>query len=326
MAYYRVGDIIRLTRKSQGLCQEELAFRAGVATETISRIESGKHKVTQVTYKRIMESLNRFSERSYAVCSGKDVGILEEKKLLEDASVKFEQKKVQEYISDLKRKINDDKFNQQYIIRSEIMFEYQNEQVDGKTAIFKLEEALKLTVEDYTQYLEQNSSEESKKTYPFSEQEILILINLAGIYDEMGQGEKAKTIFFMLLHSIRSSYIEGEAEKRIELLIKRGLARVLEGMGKYQEALILHKEILKESVDIGYGLMISLVTYDISWNMEKINMSKGVFVYDLEDIIKKNRQAYFFAKARNDNYIAELAKNSYDKLLSEFSNSRNIEI
>ena len=51
MANYKVGDIIRLSRNFIGMSQEELAFQAGLATETISRIESGKHKISAETYK-----------------------------------------------------------------------------------------------------------------------------------------------------------------------------------------------------------------------------------------------------------------------------------
>ena len=56
MANYKVGDIIRLSRNFIGISQEELAFRAGLATETISRIESGKHKITAQTYKKDRKS------------------------------------------------------------------------------------------------------------------------------------------------------------------------------------------------------------------------------------------------------------------------------
>lgn len=43
-----VGD-----RKAAGLTQQELARRAGIRQETLSRIESGKHKPTMKTLKKI---------------------------------------------------------------------------------------------------------------------------------------------------------------------------------------------------------------------------------------------------------------------------------
>lgn len=82
MANYKVGDIIRLTRKSVGMSQEEIAFLAELTPETISRIESGKHKITQNTYRKIMSILKRFSNQNYAICTGKDVGIIDEKKIV----------------------------------------------------------------------------------------------------------------------------------------------------------------------------------------------------------------------------------------------------
>ena len=84
MANYKAGDIIRLSRNFIGMSQEELAFQAGLATETISRIESGKHKISAETYKKLMGVLNRFPERSFAICSRSDMEIIEEKKLLEE--------------------------------------------------------------------------------------------------------------------------------------------------------------------------------------------------------------------------------------------------
>jgi DNA-binding XRE family transcriptional regulator len=49
-------DLIR-QRKATSLSQQELADRAGVRQETISRIESGKHTVTVKTYDKIFQAL-----------------------------------------------------------------------------------------------------------------------------------------------------------------------------------------------------------------------------------------------------------------------------
>ena len=65
MANYKVGDIIRLTRKSVGMSQEEIAFLAELTPETISRIESGKHKITQNTYG---DNSTRANEEEIFVC------------------------------------------------------------------------------------------------------------------------------------------------------------------------------------------------------------------------------------------------------------------
>jgi DNA-binding XRE family transcriptional regulator len=48
-------------RKSAGLTQQELAKRAGIRQETLSRIESGKHPPTMKTLKKIDRALGKDS-------------------------------------------------------------------------------------------------------------------------------------------------------------------------------------------------------------------------------------------------------------------------
>ena len=56
-------DLIR-ERKALGLSQSELATKAAVRQETISRIESGKHSVTVRTYDKIFNALERARSRT----------------------------------------------------------------------------------------------------------------------------------------------------------------------------------------------------------------------------------------------------------------------
>lgn len=315
MANYRIGDIVRLTRKSIGMSQEELAYQAGVATETISRIESGKHKVTQATYQKVMEPLNRFQNRSYAVCTSDDLGLIEEKKLLEDAEMKFDYEKAAIYIDDIKQRVENNAINRQYIMRAEAWNAYYTKKIDAKTLVERLEEALRLTVDNYEDYM--NYEIYNEDGYPFTEQEILILMNLAGAYDECDMQERAIEILNKLLDCLNSGYIGGTDVSNLKIVIKRNLTRALQGQGKYEDSILQLEEVLEEAVKKKYGTMISLASYDITWNMIKINEISDEEKYNLEEIKRKKRQAYYVAAARNDNRVKELAKNSYKKVFCE---------
>lgn len=60
-----------------GLSQE--AISEGICSvETFSRIERGKTKIKGDTYKKIMERLERNTDKFYAVCSGEDVDLLDD--------------------------------------------------------------------------------------------------------------------------------------------------------------------------------------------------------------------------------------------------------
>lgn len=315
MANYRVEDIIRLTRKSLGMSQEELAFFAGIATETISRIESGKHKITQNTYKKIMEQLNCDAERSFAICSSSDVELLEAKNLLESAEAKFTFSEIGKYLDILKREAVDNPVNLQYIKTSEVLYLYTEGKIDEKVMLAELQETLTLTVKEYTKYLDCKNYKEAG--YPFRDQELIILMNIATAYGKLKDYEQAERILQMILRCIEAGYIEGKKVRYLKLLVKRELSKGLAYVQRYEEVLALLNETLEEMVKEGYGLGLSIVLYDISWYMNRINQVEGKHIYSLEEIKRKKRQAYYIAAARKDDYVAEFTKKSYREQFQE---------
>lgn len=53
---YEIGEAIRLTRKKQGLTQEQLGERIGVKKAQISRLENGK-SITYETIRKVFQAL-----------------------------------------------------------------------------------------------------------------------------------------------------------------------------------------------------------------------------------------------------------------------------
>ena len=315
MANYRISDIVRLTRKAKGLSQEELAFEAGIAVKTISRIESGKHKVTQATYQKVMDALNRFGNRSYAVCTSKDVGIMEERKLLEDATVKYEFKQAEEYLEDLKEKADDTILNKQYILRVESLLDYCNEKISAEVMVERLKAALHLTVENYQDYM--SYSQYKEEGYPYTEQEILILMNLAGAYVECKQYRTAEKVLYVLTDCLDSGYIVGEEISNLKIVIKSNLSRAIQGQRRYEESMGVLEDVLEEAIKKKYGMVIVKTFYDIIWNMTKLNEVREKEEYTLEEIKRKMRQVYYIAAARKDEHMKLLAQNLYEKVFCE---------
>ncbi len=52
-----IGRNLRQKRKRAGLTQAEVAFKAGIRAETLSRIENGRGNPTVVTVRRILSAL-----------------------------------------------------------------------------------------------------------------------------------------------------------------------------------------------------------------------------------------------------------------------------
>lgn len=60
-----IGREIRRVRKEEGLSQQELAQKAGISQQLISRIEKGKENISLITLKKISKALGRRAEISF---------------------------------------------------------------------------------------------------------------------------------------------------------------------------------------------------------------------------------------------------------------------
>ena len=310
MANYKVGDIIRLSRNFIGMSQEELAFRAGLATETISRIESGKHKISAETYKKIMGALNRFPERSFAICSRSDMEIIEEKKLLEEVEVKHELDGAEYYLSCIKKQIGDNEIDMQYVRRIEAILNCYDKK-DTKAFIEDVRQTLCITIKDW------NYETYKEKKYPYTEQELLILMNLADAYGKDGQCEKSEEISEMILEYLDEGYISSGEIENFKLTVKRNLTITYQKMGRYEESLKLLQQILNEAIALKYGSMITISLFDIAWNMAKLNEIYQHEHFSSESIKEKLTQAYYVSSARNDKYIKNLARDFSVELFND---------
>ena len=163
MANYRANDVIRLTRKAVGLSQE--AISEGICSvETFSRIERGKTKIKGDTYKKIMERLERNTDKFYAVCSRGDVDLLDDVAAIENAIAKFDYQLADSILGNVRENIGDTPENKQYVEGIKAIIDHGNGKISAETEKLYLEHALMLTVPDYKIFLHKSCAE----VYPLS--------------------------------------------------------------------------------------------------------------------------------------------------------------
>ena len=142
MANYRAGDVIRMTRNAVGITQEDLSD--GICSvETLSRIENGKHKIKRETYRKLMEKMGRAVHDNCAVCMGKDMSLLEEYTLFEDAMAKREYNMAKRYLERIREKISDLLVDRQYLKRVETLLTYELGELSPQEFLLQLEETIK---------------------------------------------------------------------------------------------------------------------------------------------------------------------------------------
>ena len=157
-----------------GLSQE--AISEGICSvETFSRIERGKTKINGDTYKKIMERLERNTDKFYAVCSGEDVDLLDDVAAIENAIAKFDYQLADSILGNVRENIGDTPENKQYVEGIKAIIDHGNGKISAETEKLYLEHALMLTVPDYKIFLHKSCAE----VYPYTEHEIIILMNIA---------------------------------------------------------------------------------------------------------------------------------------------------
>lgn len=307
MANYKLGDIIRMTRNASGMSREELCF--GICSpKTLWRIENGKSNVKKTTYERLMARMGRIAEKSYAVCTSSDMELLEERTLLEDALMKYDYEKADEYLKILKTKVSDNLMNMQYIKNTEALLDFYNGRIKAEEQVVRMDEAIRLTVPDYESYLDE--------IYPYTEQELMILMRMANTYGKIGRHDKSIQIYKMILRCLDKGYIDGEEIINFKMIVMRNYSNSLSTQKKYEETLDILYEILELSLKNSYGPLISSITNDISWT--KMQMyDEGDHSIDLEECKRQKRQAYYIAAARKDDKVKETIGKFYKKYFDE---------
>lgn len=308
MSNYRAGDIIRLTREYVGMSREELSD--GICSpQTLYRLELGKTRVKKDLYARLMAKMERVPEKNYAVCVGKNMELLEERELLEDAMRDYDYEKADEYLKKLKEKADDNLITKQYVLKAEALLDYYCKRSDGEETIKKLEKAIRITLPDYEKCLQ--------KKFPFTEQEIMNLMSLANAFAHTAKYDKAITIYRKLLECLDMEYILGEYVGHMKMIIMRNLSLAYFYIEKCEEALELNERCLElakgNNEGREYHILLSDKAAIILKQVEKGKRDR----MDIELTRKYLRQSYYLAAARGDEKSIEVYKKAYKEEMGE---------
>ncbi|MDE7415607.1 MAG: helix-turn-helix domain-containing protein [Lachnospiraceae bacterium] len=305
MANYKAGDVIRLTRKAAGMTQEELSD--GICSvETLSRIENNRHKIKRETYRKLMEKMGRGVHNNCAVCMGRDMSLLEEYTLFEDAMAKREYHTAEQYLKRIREKISGSLVDRQYLKRVETFLEYDMGRIDAQECMLQLQVAMKMTVQNYECYL---WGEKRDKVYPYREQEILILMGMGHIYYDMNEMDKAILVYETIIKSLDAGYMDVKNAEELRLINLANLSLPLGEQGRFEEALAKAEEGLEMAVSRGYVHTLVELLMDVAWNKMKLAKQMEGFEkkkQELEKVKRMMRQAYYIAAARKDMHNQKL--------------------
>lgn len=296
MGRYRLGDIIRLTRKSLSITQEQLCD--GIcSTETLSRMETGKQSPNRETYELLMERMGRIRERAYSMLSISDFKVLEKKKQLEDCLHHYDYHRAEVLLKEIKRSLGNTVLDRQFLIRSESMIRYRLNEITSDQCLEGLQEAIRLTIPRYGTI--------SLANWPLTYSETIITLNISTVYAENEDYEKAIEILEEVISALDHSYMEEQQRVIMQLPNISNLSKWQSKIGDYEKSI----ETALGGIELcrKYKLCSALphLIYCVAWNKEQL-ISMGVQPQEkIQECIKDYKKGYYLASAIKQPYMQQ---------------------
>ena len=309
MANYNAGDMVRLTRKARGMSQEELCDNI-CSVHTLSRIENGKVRAKRDTYQKLMERMGRNGQKNYSKLSLEDFDALDLMGMIDNLIYRKDYAEAEKYLEQLKPMLDlENKINLQYIKRVESIIKY-NKGVSSKEKYLKdMEEVASITISNYKKLVD--------KIYPFTKEEVGVMMNIAQAYGDMEENESSISIYYMLLRSLNSGYMSRKDAAPFILIMIRAIARMYGGLGKYQVAINMCWNVIHKSKKYKLYTILPIAYGEIAWNMLKQIDNGEQDERDKEEVKKIMRQGYAIASLTKQYVVRDIFKNHYYEVFKE---------
>lgn len=310
MANYRAGDMIRLTRKAVGLSQEELSDNI-CSVQTLSRIETGKVSVKREIYQQLMERMGRSGAKAYSALSVEEFELLDLMLKVGTAVYRHEYEEAEGYLQQLKAglDISDVGINFQYVKRIETIIDFRLKRISKECFLQELEQVIGLTIPDYKELLD--------LVYPFTGEEVQLLMNIATAYHEFENYEMAVRIDGMLLRSLASGYMGVQNAVQLELLLTNNKAQEYGGLGEHEKAIALSRDAIQKAKANKMVTILPNCYTEIAWNMIE-QIEEGERDRAELDICKRYlRQGYAAAAVSGQDVVKRCIRDYYEEYFKE---------
>lgn len=309
MSNYKVGDIIRLTRQAMGMSQEELCADI-CSVQTLSRIENGKVSVKRKTYQQLMERMGRDGKKNYSRLATEDFEMMDIMEEVNTAIFRHDYKEAEKRLEVLKDALSMEvEINYIFVKECEAIIDARLKRISKEEELEILEELLELTLPDYKKYLD--------KVYPFMHEEIIHLMNIAGLYGELGEDKLAINIYYMLIRSMNVGYMKLEDSIQITIMLISDIARIYGGSGERDRAIAMCWNAIVKAKKNRLYTVLPKCYGEIAWNMMKQIKNGERSEIDVEVCKQYLRQGYAVAVLSKQNHYANIIQKVYMDFFAE---------
>lgn len=308
MGRYRLGDIIRMTRKSFSITQEVLS--EGICSvETLSRIENGNQNPSRDVYELLMVRMGRFRERAYSTLSISDLKVLEKMKLFENNIRLYNYREAEFILKEIKKVLGNSTLDKQFMIRAEGIINFRLSKISVDAFLEEIEKALLLTIPKFKSI--------SLSSWPLSYNEVVLLIHMANAYADKEDYSKSIELTEEVYSAMNKSYMEEEQRVALQISLASNLSKWYGLTNENEKAIEIAEKGINLCKKHKLGNALPNLLYSVAWNTEQL-IEKGVLSPEaLTRCIDYLQQAYYISAAMQISYMEQflmdhVKKKGYD--------------
>lgn len=296
MGRYRLGDIIKMTRKSLSITQEQLSDDI-CSVETLSRIETGKQNPSRDVYELLMERMGRIRDRAYSMLSVSDFKVLEKMKLFEDCIQLYDYHGAEAILMEIKKTLGNTNLDRQFLIRADSLVNYRLKRISTEEFLYGLQRAIRITIPKYGKI--------SLSNWPLNYYEAVLLINISTAYAEKKDIVSAIKILEDANIAMKQSYIEEQQRVMVQVTVATNLSKWYGLTGNHEKAIEIAQEGILICKDYKIGKILPHLLYNYVWNKERL-IEKGVLSSEYKrECMNILKQAYFITCAMQQPYMEQ---------------------
>lgn len=303
MAVYRLGDILRMKREALGITREKLCEMIGekCSPQTLYRMECGKVKVKQETYRTIMRCIGELPEKNYSSIIVSKYPALNLKSEIQTHLIYREYEQAEEKLRQLEQVMPLDYMrNRQYLIERKATLAFRQEKIKPEEYQKLLFDALRCTIPDLDKI--------DIADWPYNEEEFSILMYILNTYHAMKCKDKESELLLKLKENLERRYMEEDYYVIWHSTVISNLAVIMRGRKEYERSIeycLQGIEDCKKQRILGViGFLFLNRALNIQYQKEDEFMSETEREFCKKFLV----QAYFLSIAEKEYYRANRIK------------------
>lgn len=294
MGIYRLGDIIRMYRKSLSITQEQLC-NGICSVETLSRVENGRQIPGKDVYERLMERMGRSRERAYSMLSILDYYILEKMKLFYDYIERYDYIKADKVLNVIKRSLGNSIMDKQFLIMAENIVNYSLNRIKAEEFLHGLEMSILLTIPQYGKL--------PLSEWPLNYQEAVLLLHISSAHAQNKRYDKAIDILEEVSGAIMQGYMDEDQKVILQTKILNSLSRWYGLIEEFDKAIEIAMDGFNICKKYKIGNVLPNLLYSIVCNKEQLIRIGILPAENKIECFKYLKQAYYIASVMQQKFI-----------------------